>query len=447
VSASGLSARLRAQAADPLLRSAYSLMANSAVTACLGVAYWIVAARLYEPVEVGRDAALIAVLLEVSVICQLNMGNLVTRFLPSLERHTAKALLGAYAMSGAGALVVGVLFVALAPMMSSDFRFLHSWLYGGSYICAQVLWGWFALQDAALTAVRQSPWVPVENAVFGVLKVAALPVLAGTTHGVFLAWTLPVLVVLVPVNVFLFGTAIPEHLRRRRPSGSVVLHRLGRRRLIRFVAQDYTASVLALAPTTILPILVVALLGPGPNAYFYVPFAIVGSLNMLFFAVTTSLVVEGALAEERIRALAIQIVRRSACVLVPATMLMIAAAPVILLPFGDDYVRESTSVLRVLACACVFYAAIAVYVAIARLHGQASRILLIEAVKIPLLLGGTVVLAGPLGIEGVALAWLSSVAFVALATLPPLVRFFRAAPTDAPVLPSLPAPREKTGVR
>ena len=72
---------------DPLLRSAYSLMVNAAVTAGLGIAFWIVAARLYEPVVLGRGAALIAVMMELSTICQLNMANAIMRFLPSLDEE------------------------------------------------------------------------------------------------------------------------------------------------------------------------------------------------------------------------------------------------------------------------------------------------------------------------------------------------------------------------
>jgi hypothetical protein len=266
--------------------------------------------------------------------------------------------------------------------------------------------------------------------VFGILKIAGLPALLalGISDGVFLAWTLPVFLLLVPVNAFLFLKAIPAHLRNHRPTGSLVLERLGRRGVLRFMAQDYAATVLALAPTAFLPVVIVALLGADANAYFYIPYTMATAFNMLFFAASTSLVVEGALAEDRIRAMAERIARRFALVAVPGTTLMIAAAPLILLPFGEDYVRESTPVLRVLACGCVFYAAIALYVAVARVEGRSSGILLIEAIKVPLLLGGAVVLSRPLGIEGVALAWTGSVGLVALAVAPSLIRFFRGQP-------------------
>jgi O-antigen/teichoic acid export membrane protein len=403
-------------------------VANAAITAGLGLVFWVVAARLYDPVALGRDAALIAVMLELSTICQLNMVNAITRFLPSLQRGTAGALVRAYAVSAVAACVAGIAFVFVAPAVSNEFGFLSDdWRLSALYVFALVAWGWFALQDSALTAVRRAPWVPVENGLFGILKLAGLPAFLalGAANGVFLAWTLPVLLLIVPVNLFLFRSAIPEHLRRHRPTGSAVLARLGRRGLVRFMAQDYGATVLALAPTAVLPLLIVALLGSAANAYFFIPYTMIAAFNMLFFAAGTSLVVEGALAEDRIRVLAARIARRFALILVPATVLMIAAAPLILLPFGEDYVRESSSVLRVMACGCGFYAVTALYVAIARLQGQSSRILLVEAAKLPLLMGGVVALSGPLGIEGIALAWLGSVALVALAIGPSLVRFLR----------------------
>jgi O-antigen/teichoic acid export membrane protein len=426
--------RLRLPASDPLLRSAYSLMVNVVLTSGLGVVFWVAAARLYDADTVGRDAALIAAMIELSVICQLNLVNATTRFLPILERGTARALLGAYAVSGVVALVVGAAFVFVAPMTSDQFRFLRDdWAIGGLYVLSQILWTWFTIQDAALTAMRRAPWVPVENSAFGVLKIAALPILVavGATNGVFLASVLPVIALLVPVNLFLFRTAIPEHVRRRRPSESL-LQRLSRRRVLKFMAQDYGATVLGQAAATALPLLVVGLLGSSANAYFYIPYSIVIAFTMFFYGACTSLVVEGALAEHQIRVLARRIARLFAFTVVPGTALVIAAAPIILLPFGPDYVREGAPVLRILAIGGLFRAASFLYIAIARLHGQGFRILAMDTAQAVLLFVGAAILATPLGLEGVALAWLGAMAIVDLAVLPSLVRFFRAPETTAP---------------
>jgi O-antigen/teichoic acid export membrane protein len=418
-------------------------MVNVGVTTLLGVVFWVAATRLYDPHTVGRDAALIAAMMELSVICQLNMVNAVTRFLPTLEQGTARALLGAYAVTGTAALVLGFAFVLVAPIASDQFRFLRDdWPMGALYVLAQVLWTWFALEDAALTAMRRAPWVPVENGVFAVLKIAALPlVLAlGATHGVFLASVLPVILLLIPVNLFLFRTAIPEHLRRHRSSGSL-LQRLSRRRLVGFMAQDYGASVLAHASATALPVLVVALLGSSANAYFYIPYTIVVAFTMLFYGACTSLVVEGALAEDRIRALAARIARLFGLIVVPGTVVLVAAAPLILLPFGADYASEGTPVLRILACGGLFRSANLLYVAIARLQGKGFRILAVHATEAVLVLAGAAALAKPLGLEGVALGWLVAMATAQLAVLPSLVRFFRSPETSVAPQPAAAQPR------
>lgn len=438
--------RLRPSAPDPLLRSAYSLMINVAVTTGLGLAFWVAAARLYDAHTVGRDAALIAAMMELSTICQLNLVNALVRFLPSLERGTARALAGAYALSGMAALIVGGAFVVLAPRASDQFEFLRKDLaIAIVYVLAQILWTWFMLEDAALTALRKAHWVPVENGVFAALKLVALPLLLalGAANGVFVASVAPIVLLVIPVNLFLFLRAIPEHVRARRANDSL-LHRLDRRRLVGFLAQDYGGTVFSQACSTALPVLVVALLGSSANAYFYIPYTIVVAFTMLFYGACTSLVVEGGLAEHRVQALSKKVVKRVTLLLVPAAIVLIAAAPLILMPFGADYVREGAPVLRILAIGALFRGATILYIALARLHGNGARILAAEGAQAFLLLTGVVLLAKPLGLQGVAAAWVAATGIVAAVVSPSLVRFFRA-PTPTIVAEEEvrhPAPKE-----
>ncbi len=120
------------------------------------------AARLYSNVEVGRDAVLISVMIELSTICQLNLNNGFVRFLPSLGRRSGRAVGAAYALTGVLALVVGSAFVIIAPRASNELAFLRDDVtLKVGFVAALVLWGVFALQDAALTATRRargSPW-------------------------------------------------------------------------------------------------------------------------------------------------------------------------------------------------------------------------------------------------------------------------------------------------
>jgi O-antigen/teichoic acid export membrane protein len=104
---------------------------------------------------------------------------------------------------------------------------------------------------------------------------------------------------------------------------------------------------------------------------------------------------------------------------------LVLAAPLVLIPFGADYVRDASEVLRLLALASLFRVVLALFVALARLRGRGSAILTIQAVFSVLVIGLTALLADQWGIEGVAIAWLSASAIAALAALPYVITFMR----------------------
>jgi O-antigen/teichoic acid export membrane protein len=420
-------------ASNPLLESAYSLMLSTVVTALVGLGFWVLAARLYPTDVVGRDGALIATMITLSTICQLNMHNALIRFLPGAGARTGRLAAVAYALSGVAAVVITAGFVVLIPHLSKQFEFIaDNWTLALLYIAATFLWGVFTLQDSALTALRQAKWVPVENLIFGLLKLGALPLLLvmGSADGVFTAWIIPVVLLLIPVNWFIFRHAIPSHIGEN-PVRDSALSKFGpRNRLFKFLAQDYSADVLTHTSLTVLPLVVVALLGSGANAYFYMPFTIVQSFDSLFLNVATSLTVEGALDEERISELARKTVRHFGTLLALGVAILIIGAPVLLLLFGPAYADNGAPVLRLLAVGSLFRASLLLYSAVCRLQGRGSRILFAEGAMCLLLLGLAFPLGKQFGLTGIALSWLLSAAVVAGAVAPRLVRTLRSSGED-----------------
>ena len=62
------------------------------------------------------------------------------------------------------------------------------------------------LQDAALVGVRRAHWVPIENSLFGLAKIALLVLLSAAmpVYGPFVAFTAPALPIVVGLNLWLF---------------------------------------------------------------------------------------------------------------------------------------------------------------------------------------------------------------------------------------------------
>ncbi len=415
-----------AQSSRHLLRSAYSLLANTAVTSALGMVFWVAAARLYPTAEVGRDTVLISVMIELSTVCQLNMGNGIVRFMPGFGRHSAQALAAVYVLTATIALIVGAVFVLTAPDVSRQLSYIKDeTTLALGFVAALVLWGLFALQDATLTATRQAPSIPVKNGVFGVLKLAALPLLlaAGAVHGVFLAWALPMALLLVPVNLLVFRRAIPGHLANGIRESSIA--RLGQRRIVRFLAQDYLASIFTQATLTVLPLLVIAILGARQSAYFAMPFTIVLAFDTFAYGACSSLVVEATLEYESLRTLTVVFARRVLALLMPAAVLLALAAPLVMLPFGRAYAEHGATALRLLLCGSVFRTVIALFSAVSRAQGRGARLVAMELALLVLVLGAAVPLAHSHGIEGVAAAWLGANTIICFAVVPLLIRFLR----------------------
>jgi O-antigen/teichoic acid export membrane protein len=358
----------------------------------------------------------------------LNLDNALPRFLPVIRSNVRKLLAGAFAASGLAALILGTAFVLIAPAVSDEFDFFRSGLIAPGFVLALIVWGWFTLQDSALVGLRRASWVPIENFTFGFLKLAALPLLgaAAVTNGIFLAWVIPVLPLLIPICFAIFTRVAPAHAELPPPKTSVV-HGMRPRDLIFFQAQDYSASILARATTTFLPLLVVGILGASQNAYFFIPFTMVIAFDLLFNGAAMSLVVEGSHDEGRAHDLAHTVVTRFALPLGAASLALALLAYFVLLPFGHAYAANGDAVLRILALGSLFRMIVALFVALERVAGRGRRILAVEASLMLILAPLAAVLASPWGIEGVAAAWTIANAIVALTLLPSLYRRIRPA--------------------
>lgn len=404
-----------------LTRGANSLVITTAGTSLLGLIFWIVAARSFDAETVGFDGALLGALVEISTVCQLNLDNALPRYLPAVRNSTRKLIVSALSISAAAALVIGALFVMVAPLISSEFEFLHSGWTGPLFVLSLIAWGWFTLQDSALIGLRKAPAVAAENISFAALKLAVLPLVAalGWANGVFVSWMLPVLPLLIPVALYLFVKAVKQH-ESAPASESSTLQQMRVRHLVTFHMQDYVASILARGATTFLPLLVVAQLGGAENAYFFIPFTMVIAFDLMFHGVTTALVVEGSFSESNAAGLAREAVRRYGPWLLAASLALVAGASLVLLPFGDAYSTNSADVLRILAFGSAFRATLMLFVALERVAGRGRTILLAEGSVMVILLPLAALLASPFGTNGVAAAWTIANAVVAIAVLPSL---------------------------
>jgi O-antigen/teichoic acid export membrane protein len=414
--------RLRSDLKDPLLRNGYALLVNVGVTSLLGFLYWVVAARTYTPVQVGLSSTAVAVVQFLAGLAgQPSIANALTRFLPRAGQGATRLTLLAYGVAaGAGAVVSGLYIAATHLPLGVPVVLGQSWVLALALGASVVVWCVFALQDAVLTGVRQAVWVPLENGLYGIGKIALLVALAPVTpeYGIVVSWFLPALALLPPVNVLIFRRLLRAHT-------DPVEGGHDRRTIARFIGGDYLGSIFALAAVDLLPVLVVARLGAADTAYFYLPFLIIYSVELVAVNLGVSLTVEGALDRSRLAEVAGSVFRRIGAIVVPGVLVLLLVPGLVLSVYGPAYAAQSSDLLRMLALGVLAKTVTTISFSLARVERRVGRIALVQGALFVLLMGLSWVLMGTLGLDGVGVAYLVTQVVVAAAVLPTVVRALR----------------------
>jgi O-antigen/teichoic acid export membrane protein len=418
-------ARLREHLRNPLNSNVYALTVNTVLSSVLGIGYWALAARLYSPAEVGIGAAMVSTMTFLSNLSQLNLNGTLARFLPAAGGQGAQLVGYAYGISFLAALAVSGAFLLITPVVADRFDFLHRTpLLALTFALAVAGWGVFTLQDSVLTALRGVLWVPVENALFGMIKIALLAALAGAVPslGIFISWNLAVIAALIPINVLVFRRLLPR-LQARHSSLSLP----GRQVLARFVALDYVGYLFMQAGTNALPLIVTARLGAEANGVFYVAWLLGSSAELVAYHFGTSLTVEAAADESRLAMYTRQVLRRGLLLFTPVVVLLWVLAPLLLALFGARYADAGSNILRLFAVAVLPKLVLIVFVATSRVQRRVGRIMLVNASVSVLVVSLALITMGDLGVAGVGAGYLIGQLVVAAAVLPSLLRLLRTA--------------------
>jgi len=424
---------------SPIYRSGYALLANAVGTTVVGVAYWAVAAHLYSRETLGRSSALIAALLLVSNLAQLNLHSALARFLPQAGRSAGRLITYSYGMSSLAALAVGLGFVTILPRLSSNWRFLgDSATLAVVFVAATVVWGVFNLEDAALVGLHRSVLVAVENLVYGVCKLLLLVAIAVMLPltGIFVSWVVPLVVIVPAINWLIFR----RYLKDRDSAAAAAGWRA--REVVRFASVDYVGAMIGQASGGLMPLLVLSALGAAANASFYIAWTIAAGLNLVTANFAYSLLVEGATAPHRLAELTRGVLVRCAVIAIPAAALLVVAARPILRIYGSAYAAHASVLLGLLALATIPGGLLAVVFTLDRLENRVGRATFTQGALAVLTLGGSLLLLRRLGIDGIGLACLVGYLVGAAARSPTIVGALR-----RPAEPARESGRAPFGVR
>jgi len=221
----------------------------------------------------------------------------------------------------------------------------------------------------------------------------------------------PLILLVIPVNLFLFRRAIP------RRSTHEPLEDLDAGVIARFVGPYFAASMVRTATTSLTPIIVLSISGAKASAYIFTALNVSYTLYLLTLNVGASLITEAARAPERIVEYTRRAVRICLSIVVPIALVLVVGGHLILSVFGAEYAEHATIPVQLIALSAIPDVVIASYVSVARIRRRMKTVVLTITSASTLLLVLTVVLLKTMGINGVGLAWLIAQSVTALVLL------------------------------
>ncbi|WP_243056628.1 lipopolysaccharide biosynthesis protein [Nocardioides sp. SR21] len=331
---------------DRLLSNSLLVLITTLLMAGAGAAFWVIAARLASPEEVGLAGSLVAAGDSLALFAQLGLNIAIVRTIPASSRRAADIVTAALVVVGAGAVFAlgyAVLLPATSPRLADV---LHSPLVIAVFCVLVAATALNVLTDSVFLAIdRVWSFLQLNGVLMGVLKCGLPFLLAGAgAFGLYGAFGLAILCcALASLAVIL--RHVPGS-RRPSPSPQLLANR-------GFAAAGYVTYVLTVLPLLVFPLLVVNALGSAEAGSYFIAFQVAMLLNAVVLAVANATYAETERAEHGRHA----VVRKGGLLLAGASvggcLVMLVLAPYLLAIFGSHYVDEGTATLRVLALGAV----------------------------------------------------------------------------------------------
>ncbi len=391
------STRLAAVRTDPVLANSALIFATTLLMAAGGAVFWVLAARLQSPENVGLAGSLVAAGDSLALFAQLGLNIALLRTMPTSRRRAADVLTATLIVFTAGA-ALGLGYCLLLPVVSPRLSvvFTNAWLVG----LFSVL-----VAGTAVNVLTDSVFLSINRVwsylrLNGVLLVAAklvLPfaVVGGGAVGLYgAAGGATFLCAMASVAVIFKHVPGP---RRLRPSREL-------RDARAFAGAGYVTYVLHVLPQMVFPLLVINAVGAAAGGVFFISFQIVMLQNAVILAVANSTYAE----TEKVRTGRHRMVRRGGVTMLVGSLVGIAVmfvlAPVFLHVFGSHYADRGATTLRILslstlATAFNYWSAIGL-----RMSRNLRAMIGVQATSTAVMLCLAVVVA-PRGTAWVAAAW------------------------------------------
>jgi O-antigen/teichoic acid export membrane protein len=382
-----------------------ALIGAKVATMGLGFVFWIVAARLFAPAEVGLAAAVVSAMMLCTQLALVGLGSAVIALYPRHQARPEALLNSAFTIATLVSVISGVLFLLLAAGLFSELDIVGAEPgYALLFVLAGVLGTLGILFDQVSTALRRGDQVVTRGLLFGGSALAALTLLAFVTEAsgsraIFVPWVVAgfaaVALGLGQLRRSLGGFRIRPTLRRE-PA----------RELLRTGIPNWALTVSERAPGLVLPVVVIELLSPAANAAWYPLWMMAWALYIVPIQVGMTLFAELAHDPGSLRISMRRGIRSSLLLGGTGAVVLAVGGEIPLSLLGDGYAAAGIGPLRILVIAVVPLTFLHVYFATCRATGHLGEATATGWGSGVAAVAAAALLAPAFGLMGMATAWL-----------------------------------------
>lgn len=389
-------------ARDPLYRTSFFMAFSSIFNAGCGFFFWIIAARIYTVEQVGLATALISSLGLVLLFSRLGLDFSIIRFFPTGDKN--RIFSTSLIITTLASLLAGLAYILLIDLLAPTLAFLKEPCYLVAFLLIGAANSVVAITGNAFLADRKAENYFLQN-IFMALRIPLLIPLAFLgTFGIFGSTGLAFIVTSIFALIMLVRSLNSIRLE-------IDLEFI--KRSFNFSSWNYVSNILSTAPTLVLPIMVLNILGEAEAAKYYIAFTMGNLVLIIPQSLGTSLFVEGSHGEG-LKKSVIRAGAASLALLVPAVLALFILGDGFLGMLKGEYI-EASDLLKIVALSSFPVTIYSLFIPIQNVRMRVEGVVKLNAFRCTLLLGLSYLMIQEYGILGIGYAWIFTYGMIMIA--------------------------------
>lgn len=383
---------------DHLYKNAFFLMLNTLTGSGSGFLFWIIAARFYDPENVGLAVGIISSIGLLSVFTRFGLEIGIIRYLPNVENKISTinsclnvVIISSLLFTSIFILSINFLSPKLVLIKENPFLILGFLLFS---LASSII----TIQNNIFAALRSSKYTLFQSLIT-MSRILLLPLFVSLNFvGIYFSHGIGML-----VATFFGNTFIRRIFPNYKPFIEIKKEIISE--MFHFSVGNYVAVMFEIIPGFVFPLLILYVLNSEMNAYFYVSWSFSSILFMIPKSTATSLFVEGSHSKNEFKSNVIKALKFTFILLIPMILILFFFGNYMLSLFGAKYAANAFEALRVFSVGCIFYSFNELYISIKRVQKETFSVILIYGVLMIFSIIFGYLLMKDIGLVGIAFGW------------------------------------------